>query len=113
MDLPGCNLPDCESHKEAEWPILTDIFGFMKSSLKEVVCLLSRCDNDCYGRFWIEKFDMKKSKGLNICTLWTLIQNEDLNVIRFDYYWGESSTAASLVDLIKRTLTGERQAIEI
>ena len=113
MDLPGCNLPDCESHKEAEW-ILTDIFEVMKSSLKEVVCLLSRCGDDWTEQLWFERFARKKSKGLNICTLWTLNQNEDLNVIRFDYYWGESSTAASLVDLIKRTLaTGERQAIYI
>ena len=56
---------------------------------------------------------MEKSKGVNVCTLWTPNQNEDFKVNRLHYYWGESSTAASLVDLIKRTLTGERQEIYI
>ena len=56
---------------------------------------------------------MEKSKGVNVCTLWTPNQNEDFKVNRLHYYWGESSTAASLVDLIKRTLAGELQAIEI
>ena len=74
MELPGCNLPVCESHKETDWPILTEVFEFMKSSLKEAVFLLPRCDYD-----W--KFDMfasEKCKGVNV---WTPNQNEDLNFI--------------------------------
>ena len=104
MELPGCNLPVCESHKETDWPILTEVFEFMKSSLKEAVFLLPRCNYD-----WkFHMFAREKCKGLNVCTLWILNQYEDLDVIRFDYFWGESSTAASLVDLIKRTLTQEK-----
>ena len=114
MELPGCNLPGCESHKETEWPILSEVFEFMKSSLKEAVFHLSNCRGRYNDPFWIGRFAMEKSKGVNVCTLWTTNQNEDLETNRFDYYWGESSTAASLVDLIKRTLaTGERQAIYI
>ena len=116
MELPGCNLPVCESHKETDWPILTEVFEFMKSSLKEAVFLLPRCNDDLKKQlflFLIYMFAREKCKGLNVCILWTPNQNEDLNVIRFDYFWGESSTAASLVDLIKRTLAGERQAISI
>ena len=113
MELPGCNLPVCESHKETEWPILTEVFEFMKSSLKEAVFLLPRCNDDLKEQlFLIDMIDMiEKCKGLNVCTLWISNQYEDLDVIRFDYFWGESSTAASLVDLIKRTLRGERQWI--
>ena len=113
MDLPGCNLPGCESHKETKWPILTEVFEFMRSSLKEAVFFLSRCSDDWTEHLWIESFAIETSEDVNICTVFTPNQNEDLNVIKFDYYWGESSTAASLVDLIKRTLTGERQAIDI
>ena len=115
MELPGCNLPVCESHKETDWPILTEVFEFMKSSLKEAVFLLPRCNDDLKEQlFLIDMIDMiEKCKGLNVCTLWISNQYEDLDVIRFDYFWGESSTAASLVDLIKRTLAGERQAISI
>ena len=114
MELPGCNLPVCESHKETDWPILTEVFEFMKSSLKEAVFLLPRCNDDLREQlflFLIYMFAREKCKGLNVCTLWILNQYEDLDVIRFDYFWGESSTAASLVDLIKRTLRGERQWI--
>ena len=113
MELPGCNLPVCDSHKETDWPILTEVFEFMKSSLKEAVFLLSNCRGGYDHLFWIERFAMEKSKGVNVCTLWTPNQNEDFKVNRLHYYWGESSTAASLVDLIKRTLTGERQEIYI
>ena len=56
---------------------------------------------------------MEKSKGVNVCTLYTPNQNEDLKVNGLSYFWGEPSTAASLIDLIKRTLAGERQAISI
>ena len=113
MELPGCNLPGCESHTETEWPILNEVFEFMKSSLKEAVFHLSNCPGG-YGHLsWIGRFAMEKSKGVNVCTLWTPNQNEDFKVNRLHYYWGESSTAASLVDLIKRTLTGERQEIDI
>ena len=58
-------------------------------------------------------FASEKCKGVNVCTLWTPNQNEDLNFIKFDYYLDKSSTAASVVDLIKRTLRGERQEINI
>ena len=108
MDLPGCNLPGCESHKETKWPILTEVFEFMRSSLKEAVFFLSTCSDDWTEHLWIESFAIETSEDVNICTVFTPNQNEDLNVIKFDYYWGESSTAASLVDLIKRTLTQEK-----
>ena len=108
MDLPGCNLPGCETHKETKWPILYEVFEFMRSSLKEAVFFLSTCSNDWTEHLWIESFGIEKSKGVNICSVFTPNQNEDLNVIKFDYYWDESSTAASLVDLIKRTLTQEK-----
>ena len=111
MELPGCNLPGCESHTETEWPILNEVFEFMKSSLKEAVFLLSNCQGGYNNLFWIERFAMEKSKGVNVCTLWTTNQNEDFKVNRLHYFWGESSTADSLVDLIKRTLRGERQWI--
>ena len=113
MELPGCNLPVCESHKETDWPILTEVFEFMKSSLKEAVFLLSRCGEDRNDLSWIERFAMEKGKGVNVCTLYTPNQNEDLKVNVLSYFWGEPSTAASLIDLIKRTLAGERQAIYI
>ena len=114
LELPDCNLPGCESHTETEWPILNELFKFMKSSLKEAVFLLSNCRGRYDdGPFWIERFAMEKSKGVNVCTLYTPNQNEDFKVNILHYYWGESSTAASLVDLIKRTLTGERQEIYI
>ena len=115
MELPGCNLPVCESHKETDWPILTEVFEFMKSSLKEAVFLLPRCNDDLKEQlFSIDMIEMiEKCKGLNVCTLWTPNQNEDFKVNRLHYYWGESSTAASLVDLIKRTLAGETQEINI
>ena len=111
MELPGCNLPGCESHTETEWPILNEVFEFMKSSLKEAVFLLSNCQGGYNNLFWIERFAMEKSKGVNVCTLWAPNQKDDFKLI--SYYWGESSTAASLIDLIKRTLAGERQAISI
>ena len=113
LELPGCNLPGCESHTETEWPILNEVFKFMKSSLKEAVFHLSNCRGGYDHLFWIERFAMEKSKGVNVCLLWTPNQNEDFKANRLHYYWGESSTAASLVDLIKRTLTGERQVINI
>ena len=111
MELPGCNLPGCESHTETEWPILNEVFEFMKSSLKEAVFLLSNCQGGYNNLFWIERFAMEKSKGVNVCTLWAPNQKDDFKLI--SYYWGESSTAASLIDLIKRTLAGERQEINI
>ena len=111
MELPGCNLPGCESHTETEWPILNEVFEFMKSSLKEAVFLLSNCQGGYNNLFWIERFAMEKSKGVNVCTLWAPNQKDDFKLI--SYYWGESNTAASLIDLIKRTLAGERQAISI
>ena len=113
LELPGCNLPGCEVHTETKWPILEKIFKFMKSSLKEAVFLLSNCRGRYDDLSWIGRFAMEKSKGVNVCLLWTPNQNEDFKVNRLHYYWGESSTAASLVDLIKRTLTGERRAIDI
>ena len=69
LELPGCNLPGCESHTETKWPILSEVFEFMKSSLKEAVFLLSNCDDDWTEQPWIEKFAKEKSKGVNICTL--------------------------------------------
>ena len=111
MELPGCNLPGCESHTETEWPILNEVFEFMKSSLKEAVFLLSNCRRGFNDPSWIERFAMEKSKGVNVCTLWAPNQKDDFKLI--SYYWGESSTAASLIDLIKRTLAGETQAIYI
>ena len=94
MELPGCNLPVCESHKETDWPILTEVFEFMKSSLKEAVFLLPRCNDDLKEQlFLIDMFAREKCKGLNVCTLWTPDQNEYLDVIRFDYFWDESSGA--------------------
>ena len=113
MELPGCNLPGCESHTETEWPILNEVFEFMKSSLKEAVFLLSNCRGRYDDLSWIGRFAMEKSKGVNVCLLWTPNQNEDFKANRLHYYWGESSTAASLVDLIKRTLAGETQEINI
>merc|ERR1711973_775670 len=67
MELPGCNLPVCESHKETEWPILNEVFKFMKSSLKEAVFLLSRCGDDWTEQPWIEEFAREKCKGVNVC----------------------------------------------
>ena len=114
MELPGCNLPVCESHKETDWPILTEVFEFMKSSLKEAVFLLPRCNDDLKEQlFLIDMFVREKCKGLNVCTHWTPNQNEGFKDNVFHYYWDKSSTADSLVDLIKRTLTGELQAINI
>ena len=113
LELLGCNLPGCESHTETEWPILNEVFEFMKSSLNEAVFLLSNCRRGFNDPSWIERFAMEKGKVVNVCTLYTPNQNEDFKVNIFHYYWGESSTAASLVDLIKRTLTGEAQAITI
>ena len=63
MELPGCNLPGCESHTETEWPILNELFKFMKSSLKEAVFLLSYCQTDFKNLFWIGRFAMEKSKS--------------------------------------------------
>ena len=56
---------------------------------------------------------MEKSKGVNVCTLWTPNQNEDFKVNVSHYFLDKSSTADSVVDLIKRTLRGERQEIYI
>ena len=56
MDLPGCNLPGCETHKETKWPILYEVFEFMRSSLKEAVFFLSTCSDDWTEHLWIESF---------------------------------------------------------
>ena len=112
MDLPGCNLPGCEVHTETKWPILQDIFKFLGPSLKEAVLLLSRCSDDerYLGDFpWI----VKRNKRVNICTVWTPNPAKHIDVTGFDYYLGESNTVTSLVDLMRRTLTGERQKILI
>ena len=117
MDLPGCNLPDCEVHTETKWPILQDIFKFLESSLKEAVFFLSGCNDECYldnlmtmdNLPWI----VKRNKGVNICTVWTPNPDKHIDVTGFDYYLGESNKVSSLVDLMRRTLTGERQEIFI
>ena len=115
MELPGCNLPGCEVHTETEWPILEKVFKFMKSSLKEAVFLLSRCScDDPDNWLWIEVFAGEaENSGVNFCLVWTPNQNEHDNVIQLDYHLGESNTVTNLVELIKRTLTGERQQIGI
>ena len=117
MDLPGCNLPGCEVHTETKWPILQDFFKFLKSSLKEAVFFLSGCNDECYldnlmtmdNLPWI----VKRNKGVNICTVWTPNPDKHIDVTGFDYYLGESNKVSSLVDLMRRTLTGERQEIFI
>ena len=111
MDLPGCNLPGCEVHTETKWPILQDIFKFLESNLKEAVLLLSGCNDECCldDLPWL----VKKNKGVNICTVWTPNPAKNIDVTGFDYYLGESNTVTSLVDLMRRTLTGERQEIFI
>ena len=115
LELPGCNLPGCEVHTETEWPILEKIFEFMKASLKEAVFFLSRCSCvDPEDWLWIEVFAGEaENSGVNFCLVWTPNQNEHDNVIQLDYHLGESNTVTNLVELIKRTLRGERQQIGI
>ena len=87
----------------------------MKSSLKEAVFFLSRCTCDDHDDWlWIEVFAGEaENSGVNFCLVWTPNQNEHDNVIQLDYHLGESNTVTNLVELIKRTLTGERQQIGI
>ena len=56
---------------------------------------------------------VKRNKGVNICTVWTPNPDKHIDVTGFDYYLGESNKVSSLVDLMRRTLTGERQEIFI
>ena len=56
---------------------------------------------------------VKRNKGVNICTVWSPNPDKQIDVTGIDYYLGESNKASSLVDLMRRTLTGERQEIFI
>ena len=98
MELPGCNLPGCESHKEKEWPILADIFKFMKSSLKEAVFLLPRCSHDWTEELWdwIDMLAREKSIGVDICTVFTPNQNEDLNETELCYLLAPSGALIAI-----------------
>ena len=111
LDLPGCNLPGCDVHTETKWPILQDIFKFLKPNLKEAVFLLSGCNGECY----LDNLPgiVKRNNGVNICAVWTPNPAKNIDVTGFDYYLGASNTVSSLVDLMRRTLTGERQEIFI
>ena len=112
IELEGCDVEgSCEDHPVKEWPVLENICDHLGSNLKEMVLHLSVCStDDSFFNEWIHGFvvDMRQ-RGITSCIAWKKPDES----LKLDYEWPASTSEGSLVNLMRRTVRGEKPYVRI
>ena len=115
LDLPGCNNTSCPSRlseieKMPFLGCLNNICNHLGSNLKTMVIRdTNECDHEHHSLHDdLLRYVAERDQGITVCTIYKTVPPA---VDSFEFYWPAEASESSLVQLMKRTVSGQSPII--